>query len=239
MAKNRYHKTAGSSASSFQRSRGQAPGSSILVVTEGVNTEPIYFNELRKHLAAPTVELVAYGEGTGDPRVLVDAALKLQAERRKKARNKELSINQLEGFDQMWIVFDTDVLKRDKLFNGITYAESKGVLVASSEPCFEFWLLLHEETAYTTALMPKCADVIPHLKATFNWKSWDKNKAEALSLLPKLASKARIRTAAKSAARVRKHHEDCRTEFPANPSTEIDLLIQAINEAVGPANKFL
>jgi len=82
MAKNKYRKTVDASAASFHRRRGQAPGSSILVVTEGVNTEPIYFDELRRSLAASTVELVSYGKGAGDPKVLVDAALKLKAHRR-------------------------------------------------------------------------------------------------------------------------------------------------------------
>ena len=239
MAKNRYRKTVGSSASSFRRNRGQAPGSSILVVTEGINTEPIHFEELKNQLAAPTVELVPYGEGTGDPRVLVDAALRLQADRKKKARNKELGISQLEGFDQMWIVFDTDVLSSDRLFNGIEYAKSKGVLIGPSAPCFEFWLLLHEVTAYTTAPMQKCSDVIPHLKPAFNWPSYSKNKAEAQAMLPPLVTKSRIKTAVSLAERVRKHHQDCGSAFPSNPSTEVDSLIRSINEAVSPANKFL
>jgi len=111
------------------------------------------------------------------------------------------------------------------------------VYVAPSEPCFEFWLLLHEASAYTTAQMAKCADVIPHLKSAFGWKSYSKNKAEALKQLPDLVTKPRIKAAERSAAQVRMHHHTCGTAFPANPSTDVDLLIHAINEALSPANK--
>ncbi|MDG1242081.1 MAG: RloB family protein [Opitutae bacterium] len=239
MAKDKYKRKAEKSARSFLRTigRGASPGSSILVVTEGENTEPIYFEGIRKVFASSAIELVPYGAGRGDPRTLTEAAIRYRNKRRKQARNKELSISQLEDFDQIWIVFDTDVLTPERRDQGIAYAESKGVKVASSEPCFEYWLLLHSAEYYTTAPMPKCDDVKPYLKKAFGWLGYDKNKSQSQKLILPLVTKSNVAEAVRAAARVRKHHEAVDTPFPANPSTDVDLLINAINEAVAIANK--
>ncbi len=151
------------------------------------------------------------------------------------AKNKELSITQLEDFDEIWIVFDTDVLTSDKRNGGITYAKSKGIKVAYSEPCFEFWLLLHG--IYTTALMPKCADVVPHLLKAFCWAGYAKNREETERQISPLVTKKCVAKALKNAERVRDHHLSAGTRFPANPSTDVDRLVHAINDAVAVANK--
>lgn len=216
------------------------PGSSILVVTEGVNTEPAYFQWIRERFAAPTVELVSHGVGRGDPRALADEALRLKKERKQKMRDRKLGINRLEDFDAIWIVFDTDVLQSQKLHDGIAYAQSKGLHIAYSEPCFEFWLLLHRR--FTTAPMAKCADVIPFLEEFLGWENYSregKKKSEVLILMESLVTKEQVKTAVAHAEQVRDYHEQGGTSFPANPSTDVDHLIVAINEAVSPANKFL
>lgn len=242
MTKRRYRKRADSSIQSFRRpltTRGE-PGSAILVVTEGVNTEPAYFNLLAERFAAPTVELVPYGAGRGDPRALADEALRLATERKQKSKAKKLGINRLESFDSIWIVFDTDVLNSQKRHDGIAYAHSEGIHVAYSEPCFEYWLLLHGK--FTTAQMPKCKDVLPYLKEVFGWESYarDGKKADAVeALLAPLIEKIKLRQAGKNAQQVRTYHEKADTPFPANPSTDVDQLLITINAAVSPANKFL
>lgn len=239
MAKHKYKRKASNTPRSFLRSigRGTKPGSSILVVTEGVNTEPIYFEEIRKVFASNAIELVPHGEGRGDPKKLTDAAIEIRKERQRKAKNKELNISQLEDFDEIWIVFDTDALNADKRNNGIQYAQSKDVKVAYSEPCFEYWLLLHCTNNFTTATMEKCAKVKPYLLNAFGWFSYDKNKKETKKLLVPLITKENVVTAIKASKRVREHHEQAGSKFPANPSTEVDLLIESINNAVAIANK--
>jgi hypothetical protein len=242
MAKHRYRKRAASSIGSFRRTVATRtdPGSAILVVTEGDNTEPAYFDLIAKRFAAPTVELVPYGAGRGDPRALADEALRLAKERKQKSKAKKLGINRLEAFDSIWIVFDTDVLEPQNRHDGIAYAHSKGIHVAYSEPCFEYWLLLHGK--FTTAQMPKCKDVIPFLKEVFGWKNYSREgkKAEEVeALLAPLIEKTKLQLAGRYAQQVRTHHEKAGTPFPANPSTDVDQLIVAIDAAVSPANKFL
>jgi len=194
---------------------------------------------IRERFAAPTVELVPHGEGAGDPRVLADAALAIR-EKRQNTPKEKLGVNRLEDFDEIWIVFDTDVLSAEKRNDGIAYAKKMGVNVAPTEPCFEFWLLLHGK--YTTAPMPKCKDVIPHLKSTFGWKTYsrDGKKADKVKgMLEPLVDKAHLKQAISYTKQVRTHHADAGSTYPANPSTEMDKLIKAINKAVSPANKFL
>jgi len=84
-------------------------------VTEGDNTEPVYFEAIRAVFASSAIELVPHGAGRGDPRKLTELAIRCRKVRMSEARDKELSISQLEDFDQIRrIVFDTDVLKPDK-----------------------------------------------------------------------------------------------------------------------------
>lgn len=241
MGKHNYRKRLDTSIRSFRRTTTAKvePGSAILVVTEGVNTEPAYFKFLAERFAAPTVELVPFGAGRGDPRALVNEALRMQKVRRQQSRAKKLAINRLESFDSIWVVFDTDVLTSDKLHNGISYAHSKGICVAYSEPCFEYWLLLH--ASFTTAHMPKCKDVIPLLQTALECQSYsrDGKKAEEVQrLIGPLVEKAKLQEAIRNAKKVHQYHSEAGTKFPANPSTDVYKLLIAINEAVSSANKF-
>jgi hypothetical protein len=238
----KYRRKAETSARSFRRTitPRSGAGAAILVVTEGVNTEPAYFHWVRNRFAAPTLELCSHGAGRGDPRALADEALRLREERKLTMKNRSAGINRLADFDAMWIVFDTDVLKPDKLLDGIAYARSKGIHIAHSEPCFEFWLLLH--ATFTTAGMAKCANVVPFLEKFLGWKDYSrsgKKQSEVLELMAALVTKEAVRKAVAHAARVRRHHEKGGTSFPPNPSTDVDLLLHAINAAISPANRFL
>lgn len=239
MPTHRYRRKAESSPRSFRREqeKGTQPGASILIVTEGVNTEPVYFECIRRLVAAHLVELVTHGAGRGDPRKLAEMALALRIERRRKAKRGELSLHQLEDFDEVWIVFDADVLNPQKLHEGIAFAKSKGIRWALSEPCFEYWLLLHCKDAYTTALMPKCNDVLPYLRRAYGWQRYDKGLHEATKLIEPLVKRDQIVTAMDAASRVRQYHQSAGTAFPQNPSTDVDLLVSVINEALPPSKK--
>jgi hypothetical protein len=238
----KHARKAATDARSFRRAPvfSEKAGAAILVVTEGQNTEPAYFEWVRKKFAAPTVELVPYGAGRGDPTALAKEALRLRDVRREQIRNHQPRINQAGDFDEIWIVFDTDVLTAENRSNGIAYAESQGIKIAYSEPCFEFWLLLH--ATFTTAQMAKCKNVIPYLAKHLGWKKYSregKKESEVSAMMEPLVQKEMIQLAVDHAKRIRQHHVDGNTTFPANPSTDVDLLLLSINDALGPANQFL
>lgn len=223
-----------SDVNSFRRARGsKPPAKAILILTEGEVTEPVYFQALKAKLALPTVEIEVQPKGKGDPARLAEAALEERLKRRKSARQGRLSYAQAADFDEMWVVFDSDVpLEHGRFHSGVEFAESKGVKCAHTTPCFEYWLLLH--LIYTTAPMEKFEDVKPRLSKAMAIK-YDKCSKDSAKHLPPLVDK--LNTAIELAERVRKSHESAGTAFPANPSTEVDQLVLAIQAAASPANK--
>lgn len=234
MGSKKWKKHISSDPRSFRRARGsKRPAQSILIVTEGQVTEPVYFEAIKLKLAVQTVEIEVVGAGKGDPRRLAEAALEERKERKKKNRTGTLALSKAPDFDALWIVFDTDVpVEHGKFHDGVAFASANGVKIADSSPCFEYWLLLHLD--YTTAQMAKFVDVKPRLEAALG-SSYAKNCKQSAQQIPPLIEK--LGAAIKHAERVRKLHEEAGTPPPPNPSTNVDLLIQAIREAVSPANQ--
>lgn len=234
MGTNKWKKHVPSDPGSFRRPKGsKRPALAILIVTEGEVTEPIYFEVLKKKLALPTVEITVVGAGKGDPRRLAEAALDARKKRRRDNKQGTLALSKAPDFDEMWIVFDTDVpVEHGKFHDGVAFAEASGVKTADSSPCFEYWLLLHLE--YTTAPMEWFADVKPRLVKALG-RDYAKNCKESAKLIPPLVEKFKI--AMERAEQARKHHEGAGTAIPPNPSTNVDLLVEAIQDAVSPANK--
>lgn len=102
----------------------------ILIVCEGVNTEPSYFKKFR--LSSATIKPIGEGYNTVS---LVERAKQLASE---------------NSYDQVWCVFDADPKpdnpNQAKNFNdAISLAESKGYGLAYSNQAFEYWLILHFE----------------------------------------------------------------------------------------------
>lgn len=134
---------------------------------------------------------------------------------------------------EMWIVFDTDVpVEHGKFHDGVAFAEASGVKTAESSPCFEYWLLLHLD--YTTAPMERFANVKPRLVKALGC-DYAKDCKESAKLIPPLVEKFKV--AMSRAGQARKHHEGAGTAPPPNPSTNVDLLVEAIQDAVSPANQ--
>ena len=100
----------------------------ILIVCEGRNTEPSYFNQFR--LSSAIVKPIGEGYNTVS---LVQRAIDLDAEKR---------------YDQVWCVFDADP-KPDNpnqainFNNAIVLAEANRFGVAYSNQAFEYWIILH------------------------------------------------------------------------------------------------
>lgn len=96
---------------------------SILIVCEGENTEPSYFNQFR--LSSATIKSVGEGYNTTS---LVKRAIQLASEKQ---------------YDQVWCVFDKDDFAESDFNSAIQIAESQKFQVAYSNQSFEYWLILH------------------------------------------------------------------------------------------------
>lgn len=95
----------------------------ILIVCEGENTEPSYFNQFK--LASATIKALGEGNNT--------LACVRQA----------IGLSEKEPYDQIWCVFDKDDFPNKDFNDAITLAESKGFRVAYSNMAFEYWIILH------------------------------------------------------------------------------------------------
>ena len=217
----------------YRRRAGKTPARAILIIAEGEVTEPVYFEALRDNLALQTIEIVVHGAGKGDPKRLAEEALEARKKRKRDARNGDLPFSKAMDFDELWIVFDTEAPERQgRYHDGVAFAKSNNVQTAGSTPCFEYWLLLHRR--YTTAPMAEFSDVKKHLKNVLGGK-YAKNRQEALELIPPLLQD--VDSAVARAEKARKYHLEAGTPDPANPSTDVDRLINSIRKGASPANK--
>lgn len=98
----------------------------FLIVCEGQNTEPGYFNQFR--ISSATI--LSVGTGFDTIRVVERA---------------ELELADKGPFDQIWVVFDKDGFPAHNFDNAIFKANSLGFQVAHSNQAFEYWLILHFE----------------------------------------------------------------------------------------------
>ena len=116
----------------------RAPEPRFILICEGRNTEPHYFDALRAHFGW-RIALI-YERGAGDPMMVAEKAV-------KRAREEGLYQKSVKGAkvqakaDQVWAIFDRDTHGRFE--EAIRLCEQSGVRVGRSIPCFELWLLLH------------------------------------------------------------------------------------------------
>lgn len=204
----------------FRRRPPRIPpsGKSFLIVTEGERTEPSYFRSLRDRirLSATDVEIV-HPPGT-DPLTLVERAIELKNRRKAEAKKSSWVVE----YDEVWVVFDLEKIngkRRDQARQAKEKGGRHGILFADSDPCFEYWLLLHE--IYTTAMLEDCDKVVRLLKKHIN------NYKKGMSLPPEFLEK--IPAAVANAEQCRQHHKA--TGGKGNPSTEVDRLVRGLNAA--------
>jgi len=113
----------------------RSPKIRITVVCEGKLTEPEYLTKLARHCGALiTIDLIIE-RAAGVPMSVVDRAIQLLPKKR---------VGKMDSFserDQIWAVFDQD--EHPRVAEAINKAETAGILVGYSNPCFELWLVLH------------------------------------------------------------------------------------------------
>lgn len=207
-----------------------ATGDTFLVVTEGTVTEPVYFELLLGRREFSRVRVRVEPGRRSDPLHVVRAARKLADEHEERAKRRELGNNDPQGFDQVWAVIDTDAAVQRELWPDVEQlAQSLRVQLASSTPCFEFWLLLHID-GYTTRTDLLNGDLAKRAVKKALKRDYSTNKETARKVLPEFIAK--WVEAVGHAQRVRRHHLDAQTPRPPNPSTDMDRLLQAVNDSL-------
>jgi hypothetical protein len=201
---------------SKRKSRNKEPNPFVLIVCEGGETEPIYFDELRQNrrLQKELIEIVGGKKCGTDPWGIVK-----YARRKKREKKSESSFS----YDSVWCVFDCnshDPVNRSRAFN---QAEVNQINIAYSNPCFELWYLLHyqEQAAYIER--DKC---ISELKKHIP----DYNKAKTGLYLMLFDQQD---TAIRNAEELRLRHIGNGNQETENPSTGVGKLVQYLNEIEG------
>lgn len=210
------------------KTEGAQPGDSFLVVTEGTVTEPVYFGLLLTPLELSRVWVkVMPGAHSAPLHVIATAARVAESQKRKGKRGK-LGIKDPPKFDHVWAVIDTDVAVRNGIWNEVVQlAAARKVNLAHSTPCFEFWLLLHLGMT-TRGDLPDGTAAKDAVKVALG-RDYSTNEATAREVMPSFVGQ--WPAAVVHAERVRQHHHDAATPTPANPSTEVDRLVRALNDS--------
>ena len=123
------------------------------IICEGQNTEWLYFTclcnnkrEIGIHNAVEIIPLekTDMHKGWSHPQKLFELA------RHKKKELKKDEYSSYEEDDKFVIVFDLDIYngKDGKEYKALLKDIEDDEIVVVTNPCFEMWLLLHEENAY-------------------------------------------------------------------------------------------
>lgn len=199
-----------------RRTRRPAPNREekphVLIVEEGEKTEFSYFKDFRNEgLRIGQKTLVIRGAkqtGHTDPLGIVKDAIQIVAE----------ALVKNDPFEKVWCVFDLDYRPRKNLQEAIALAKANGFSLATSNPTFELWYLLHFEENPSTAER-KSAEVVRLLKKRI--PGYTKAMDGVYKNLADYQGKA-----IKNAKSLRKQHKDNKKAEDANPSTSVDKLIR-------------
>ncbi len=193
-------------------------GRTFLIVTEGKETEVNYFTALRKQLRLTSLHVeIVHPEGT-DPMTLTQHAINMRDKQIARARKSNVV-----PYDEVWVLFDMEKPhdeRRKQAQQAKALSKSKDISFGESDPCFEYWLLLHYQ--FTTASFEDCHTVTQRLKN--HCPNYTKGGSLASAHLAQLAQAVR-------------HAQQCRASYRqtgrgGHPFTDIDQLVRNLNNSV-------
>jgi hypothetical protein len=227
---------------SYARRQPQEPlpgepglGDSFLIITEGEVTERLYFESVREALQINPVTVRVLHPACTDAEGLVRAAMRERDAAIERGHRYEAGTRDVPRYDHVWVLFDTDVAARQRqLGPALELARNEGIHVAHSTPSAEVWLLLHFRDRPGPFLDSASVE---HAVGD----AWGQRYDKSAETFPKLwpALKPNVPVAVGRAASVRRYHQDAATPFPPNPSTQLDLLVRALDTSVQPPLRIL
>lgn len=117
-----------------RRGARREPRRKFTLFCEGKNTEPEYFDALRRLCSGALIE-IRIEAAAGVPQTIARKAA-AEAKALRKARK-----DSYEEGDEVWAVFDRD--EHPNFEDAISICHNANVSIARSNPCFELWLVLH------------------------------------------------------------------------------------------------
>lgn len=196
----------------LQRRKPQrAPYEHVLIVCEGEKTETGYLHELCRAQNLASVRIV--GRGAGPKAVWVRAQEEFERDR---------------DYDRIFCVFDRDTHAHyaaviDDIHQHVHAGKigkrraGKTVLTpVPSDPCFEFWLLLHFQ--FTTAAFTGPGDVLSRLRRCEGMADYQKNQTRLFGQL-----QPRLGAALANAKSIRRQTDASGAD---GPRTDFDCLVE-------------
>lgn len=183
------------------------PYDRVLIVCEGAKTEPYYFQVLIDHFRLNNANVVVHGDSGSAPKSVVQYAKQKQ----KKDRD----------FDRIYCVFDKDEHPTYiEAISNIRDTRPRGVFhVATSVPCFEYWLLLY--FSYSNKPYARSGKRTPADQVTDDLKKYFPEYVKGnRQILSQFIGKIEI--AIKNAERANRQARQNDTD---NPSTQVDKLV--------------
>jgi RloB-like protein len=126
-----------------RRAASRPIANKLLIVCEGQKTEPQYFKGIRQHKRLRTLQVtIVDASGRTNPIAIINRAI---TERQTIQADKGWEAN-----DSVWAVFDGDEHRHQDPQNwnsAIDKAKTQKINLAITNPCFEFWYLIHYQDA--------------------------------------------------------------------------------------------
>ena len=192
---------------------------SFLIITEGKQTEPNYFNGLADYInkrfgksidvEMPTIEAQGEGKCTVS---LVNAAAQIAT------RSKIL-------YSETWVLFDKDDF--DDFDEAVELCKSYRFCPGWSNQCFEFWLLLHfvycDAALHRTVIFEKLNQIFKDYKICET--GYNKNNKD---LFEHVTSYGSIKKAVRYAERIDMQYAENTPPSKCDPCTKVYILIQKL-----------
>jgi len=207
-----------------RRPSHRQPKRRILVACEGQETEPNYFDGLRRLQVVRDRWVLKIVPGKGKtPLGTIERAIQRVARAKQRGRTF--------AFDEVWCVLDVEELtSQSSLAEARRLANEKGFRVALSNPAFEVWILAHFER--TAAAFINCDNVIEPLNKHWRREFGEKHQKSDEKVFDRLSR--RVTDAIANAKSVREEHFDgIEDTAKCNSSTDVYRLVESLTNPVG------
>ena len=182
----------------------------ILIVCEGTKTEPQYFNAMKSKLHL--ISLVVAGKHCkSEPDKIIKHAIELK---------KKASESPDTKYEHVWCILDVEAPNpHASLEKAISTAKENDIKLALSNPCFEYWCILHFKK--TSRKFQKSKDVKDYWK-----KLCTSHKKDLKDTFVVLCPYTEI--AIKNAKQVLKetHCGEDLSKSECNPSTHVHIIVE-------------
>lgn len=187
----------------------------FLIVTEGKNTEPLYFDHFRQLLPRHMMEtIVITGQGRNTIEI-VETAIAKRDERNKSASKP--------AFDEVWAVFDKDDFTDKDFDTAVAMAQNANIEPGYSNECFEFWYVLHFQYQNNALHRNRYTDI---LSDQLGWK-YGKGRADAIAMVKLISEKGNVAQAIKYGYMLEREHNG-KNPAKMNPYSRIYLLVEKL-----------